>query len=207
MNSAVWARLFDIHHAFDELGVELILVILGLGLAVAPLVILGLDRAGRLSAELKNDLWQRYGSWLVTIPAIAVPILLGAFWAILAVCVLSLLLLSRVCSGDRLFPREADEPAGRAGHLRAHICLSGQLVPSFRGPHSDRHRRDCGGVHVTRSAERLHPARGHGQPQLPAFRNLSGAHLGYLANDESLSILDAALDLQHPDSTTSASRS
>ncbi len=90
MNSAGWARLFDIHHAFDEQGVELILVMLGLGLAVAPLVILGLDRAGRLSAELKNDLRQRYNSWLVAIPAIAVPILLGAFWTILAVCVLSL---------------------------------------------------------------------------------------------------------------------
>ena len=58
---------------------------------IAPLAILGLDRAGRLTTELKEDLWRRYRSWLVMVPAIAVPILLGAFWTILAVCVLSIL--------------------------------------------------------------------------------------------------------------------
>jgi phosphatidate cytidylyltransferase len=85
MNAAARLRLFGIRHAFDEPGVVLILVLLGLGLTVCPLVILGLDRAGRLSPELKNDLWQRYYSWLAMIPAIAVPIVLGAFWTILAV--------------------------------------------------------------------------------------------------------------------------
>src|SRR5208337_3475952 len=90
MNAAARLRLFGIRHAFDEPGVVLILVLLGLGLTICPLVILGLDRAGRLSPELRNDLWQRYYSWLAMIPAIAVPIVLGAFWTILAVCVLSL---------------------------------------------------------------------------------------------------------------------
>ena len=90
MNTAAPLTLFDIGHAFDEPGVVLILVLLGLGLAICPLVILGLDRARRLSTELKNDLWQRYYSWLAIIPAIALPIILGAFWTILAVCVLSL---------------------------------------------------------------------------------------------------------------------
>jgi len=90
MNAAARLRLFGIRHAFDEPGVVLILVLLGLGLTICPLVILGLDRAGRLSPELKNDLWQRYYSWLAMIPAIAMPIVLGAFWTILAVCVLSL---------------------------------------------------------------------------------------------------------------------
>ena len=90
MNAAARLRLFGIRHAFDEPGVMLILVLLGLGLTICPLVILGLGRAGRLSPGLKNDLWQRYYSWLAVIPAIAVPIVLGAFWTILAVCVLSL---------------------------------------------------------------------------------------------------------------------
>ena len=40
---------------------------------------------------MKDDLWRRYRTWLVMVPAIAVPILLGAFWTILAVCVLSIL--------------------------------------------------------------------------------------------------------------------
>ena len=30
-------------------------------LVLSPLVILGLDRAGRLTPSLKADLWQRYG--------------------------------------------------------------------------------------------------------------------------------------------------
>ncbi len=57
---------------------------------ICPLIILGLNRAGRLSAELKQDLWHRYYTWLAMIPAIVAPIILGAFWTILAVCVLSL---------------------------------------------------------------------------------------------------------------------
>jgi phosphatidate cytidylyltransferase len=91
MNSGTWQRLFGFRHGFDDPGVVLIFVLLGLGLVIAPLVILGLDRAGRLTGELKADLWRRYRSWTVMIPAIAVPILLGAFWTILAVCVLSIL--------------------------------------------------------------------------------------------------------------------
>ena len=89
MNAAAWSRLFGIRHALDEPAVVLILVLLGLGLAICPLIILGLDRAGRLSAEMKNDLWQRSISWLA-VTAIVVAVILGAFWTIVAVCVLSL---------------------------------------------------------------------------------------------------------------------
>jgi phosphatidate cytidylyltransferase len=91
MNAATWQRLFGARHAFEEPGVVLISVLVGLGLLLSPLGILGLDRAGKLEPGLREDLWQRYRSWLVMIPAIALPILLGAFWAILAVCLLSVL--------------------------------------------------------------------------------------------------------------------
>ncbi len=90
MNEAARLRLFGVRHAFDEPAVVLILALLGLVLIIYPLIILGLDRARRMSPELKNDLWQRYYSWLTMSPAIAVPIILGAFWTILAVCVLSI---------------------------------------------------------------------------------------------------------------------
>ena len=78
MNAATRQRLFGFRHAFDDPGVVLVLALLGLGLTVAPLVFLALDRAGRLTSELKSDLRRRYRSWLVMVPAIAVPILLGA---------------------------------------------------------------------------------------------------------------------------------
>jgi phosphatidate cytidylyltransferase len=90
MNAATWQRLFDFRHAFDEPIVVVITVLLALGLIVSPLVMLGLERAGRLTPSLKHDLWQRYWSWLVMIPLIVVPILLGAFWTIMAVGLLSL---------------------------------------------------------------------------------------------------------------------
>ena len=90
MNAATWQRLFGFRHAFDEPIVVLITVVLHFLLVLSPLVILGLDRAGRLTPSLKADLWQRYGSWLVMIPVIVVPILMGAFWTIVAVGLLSL---------------------------------------------------------------------------------------------------------------------
>ncbi len=89
MNVAAWTRLFGVRHALDEPGELLILALVALGLALDPLVILGLDRGGMLSTELKSRLWQRYFSWLAIVPAIALPIMLGAFWSILAVCLLS----------------------------------------------------------------------------------------------------------------------
>jgi phosphatidate cytidylyltransferase len=91
MSKATWQRLFGVRHAFDEPAVVLISALLGLGLLLSPLVILGLDRAGKLEPSLRDDLWRRYRSWLVMVPVITMPILLGACWAILAVCVLSVL--------------------------------------------------------------------------------------------------------------------
>jgi phosphatidate cytidylyltransferase len=89
MNADTWQRLFGTRHAFDEPAVVLISIFLGLGLLLSPLVILGLDRAGKLEPELRDDLWRRYRSWLFMVPMLTLPILLGAFWAIASVCLLS----------------------------------------------------------------------------------------------------------------------
>jgi phosphatidate cytidylyltransferase len=90
MNDATWQRLFGARHALDEPLVVVIMALLALGLVISPLIIIGLDRSGRLAPSLKNDLWQRYWSWLVLIPLITLPILLGAFWTMLGVALLSL---------------------------------------------------------------------------------------------------------------------
>jgi phosphatidate cytidylyltransferase len=86
-----WDRLFGYQHAFDERFVVVIVSILGVALAVTPLVILVLDRTGRLDTVLKEDLWRRYRSWLVMVPLVVVPILLGAAWSLLLFTALSLL--------------------------------------------------------------------------------------------------------------------
>ena len=86
-----WDRLFGYRYAFDEPAVVVILSILGIALAITPLAILVLDRTGRLGPDLKADLWRRYVSWLVMVPLVVLPILLGAAWSILFFTILSLL--------------------------------------------------------------------------------------------------------------------
>jgi hypothetical protein len=62
-----------------------------LGLLLSPLLILGLNRAGKLEPDFRDDLWRRCRSWLFLVPMIVLPILLGALWAIVSVCLLSVL--------------------------------------------------------------------------------------------------------------------
>jgi phosphatidate cytidylyltransferase len=89
-NETTWQRLFGWRHALDEPVVVVIVAVLGAALVLTPLVILALDRAGRLGPALKADLQSRYRSWLIMVPLIVLPVLLGAAAAIAAVAVLSL---------------------------------------------------------------------------------------------------------------------
>jgi len=91
MKQETWDRLFDYCRAFDEPAVVVIVGILGIALAAAPVVIVALDRAGRLSPALKDDLRRRYLSWLVMVPIVVLPVSLGAAWSLLAFTLLSLL--------------------------------------------------------------------------------------------------------------------
>ncbi len=98
-----WHRLFGFRHAFDEPLILLVISALCLGLTIAPLIIVVLDRAGRLSASLKSDLWQRYFSWMAMIPLVVVPVLIGAAWTILAVASLCLLCFREFAAATGLF--------------------------------------------------------------------------------------------------------
>ncbi len=86
-----WDRLFGYRHAFDDRVVAVIVSILAAALVITPLAIVILDRTGRLGHDLKGDLRRRYVSWLVMVPLIVVPILLGAAWSLLVLTMLSLL--------------------------------------------------------------------------------------------------------------------
>jgi phosphatidate cytidylyltransferase len=103
MNPIAWARLFDFRPAFHEPAVVVIVGLLVLLLTVTPLVLLLLDRAGRLDSAGKDDLWRRYRSWLIMVPVIALPVLLGAAWTILAVTALSLLCFGEFAAATGLF--------------------------------------------------------------------------------------------------------
>jgi len=103
MNQDTWERLFGARHAFDEPAVVTVVFVLVLGLALAPLAIFLLDRAGRLSPALRSELWRRYLSWLAMIPLVTVPVLLGAAWTILALAVLCLLCYREFAAATGLF--------------------------------------------------------------------------------------------------------
>lgn len=69
------------------------LIAIAAALAVAPVVmlVLGLALGGRLSAEMRRDIWTRYWTWLVITPLVVVPLVLCKFGAVLIVTVVALL--------------------------------------------------------------------------------------------------------------------
>src|SRR5271167_4511152 len=103
MKQSTWDRLFGYRHAFDEPLVVLVVCILVIVLAVAPLAILILDRRGLLVPAVKADLWRRTISSLVMVPLVVLPVLLGAAWTILAFAVLSLLCFREFAGATGLF--------------------------------------------------------------------------------------------------------
>ena len=100
-------RLFGYEHAFDH-DVTVWLTVFGaVLLAIAPLLIFFMSRLRGTDVAHRVELRKRYLSWLVLAPMTVVPVLLGAFWTILSVMLLSLLCYreyARVtgCFRDRL---------------------------------------------------------------------------------------------------------
>lgn len=91
MNEIVIQRWFDYSDAFEQPLTRGVIIAVGGVLALTPLLVFFLGRAGRLTAELRHDLMSRWRSWIWISLAMTIPILLGAAWVILGVLVLSLL--------------------------------------------------------------------------------------------------------------------
>lgn len=100
-------RLFGLSHAFDSEVTLVVTCLVGSLLALAPVVIWGLARLGRIDHKLKKELTTRYLSWLVITPLILVPILLGAAWTILGIAILSLLCYREYARATGLFRDKA----------------------------------------------------------------------------------------------------
>lgn len=84
MNEQTRQRLFDPERAFDHpLTLWLSVGVAGL-LLTAVVAIALLARSGRIEAALRRELWLRTRSWLLLIAAVWLPVLAGAFWAVLA---------------------------------------------------------------------------------------------------------------------------
>ncbi len=90
MNSTTRSRLFDCTQAFADPVTGIVTAGLVGVLVLVPCIFLLLARRGKIAEPLRGELWRRYFSWLVLIPALLVPILLGAFWCILGIGALSI---------------------------------------------------------------------------------------------------------------------
>lgn len=103
MNPEVRDRLFGAEKAFDH-PVTLVVTLALAGVLVVTFVAIWLlGRLGRIDEMLRIELMQRYRSWLVLIPLILVPILLGAAWTIVGVGILSLLCYREYARATGLF--------------------------------------------------------------------------------------------------------
>jgi phosphatidate cytidylyltransferase len=103
MDAATHARLFGFKHAFDHPVTVVVTLSIVAVLIAVPLVFLVLQARGALPASQRHELWMRYFSWLVLVPALLVPVLLGACWTIALVLVLSLLCYREYARATGLF--------------------------------------------------------------------------------------------------------
>jgi len=76
-------------------------------LVLAPVVFELLQRMGRLTPALRKELYARYFSWLVLVPLMAGPILLGRGWTIAALGLLSVLGYREFARATGLFRHRA----------------------------------------------------------------------------------------------------
>jgi phosphatidate cytidylyltransferase len=91
MNQITQERLFGFRHAFDHRVTTALTIAAVALLLLAPLLIMLATRLSKASAQRKTELWDRYRSWIWLAMSILLPILAGAFWAVLGVALLSLL--------------------------------------------------------------------------------------------------------------------
>jgi phosphatidate cytidylyltransferase len=103
MDAATRQRLFGFSHALDSGVVRGVLLAVVVVLALGPVVLWILIAGGKVGPALKQDLWSRYFSWLVLIPLMFAPILLGAAWTIMAVGIMSLVCYREFSRATGLF--------------------------------------------------------------------------------------------------------
>src|SRR5689334_5672241 len=90
MDPATSHRLFNITDALNHPVTRWLLISLLAVLVISPVVIAIISRAGIGGEKLRKDLWDRYKSWLMFIPMMALPVFLGAAATIAAVTLLAL---------------------------------------------------------------------------------------------------------------------
>jgi phosphatidate cytidylyltransferase len=107
MDAASKQRLWGWDHALDAPFVRGFLMGLVVLLVFVPLSILLLQVMGRINPERRRELWARYLSWLVFIPLMVGPLLLGAAWTIAAIALMSLVCYREFARATGMFRQPA----------------------------------------------------------------------------------------------------
>jgi len=94
-------RLFNPAVAFDHPATLPLLIAAVAPLVVAPLVLRLIGP--RMTPDARRETWRRYRPWLVLVPVMAVPVLLGAAWVIAGTAVLSVLCFREFARATGLF--------------------------------------------------------------------------------------------------------
>ncbi len=89
MSESTRNRLFDYTQAFADPVATAVTIALAAVLILVPCIFVVLSRLGKITDPMRGELWRRYFAWLVLIPLLLVPILLGAAWTILGFGALS----------------------------------------------------------------------------------------------------------------------
>jgi phosphatidate cytidylyltransferase len=103
MTPATLERLFGWRRAFDHPVTVALVAVVVAALAVGWIGVALLTRSGKIGGEQAEELRRRVRSWLVLAPAMFVPVLLGAAWAIAGVAILSLLCYREFARATGLF--------------------------------------------------------------------------------------------------------
>ena len=106
MTEQIRKRFVGYHEAFNEPVVVVLVLVMAAILLVARAAIFAPQRAGRLKPELKDELVRRTAAWVVMVPCVMVPVLLGRGWGILLV-MLSLLCYREFARATGLFREKA----------------------------------------------------------------------------------------------------
>ncbi len=100
-------RLFSPIRAFEHPVTYTVTIAVAASLVLAPLVIQGLAKVGRITVARRRQLWVRWQTWMVMAPLVFAPILLGAVWTIAGIGLLSLLCYREYARATGLFREKA----------------------------------------------------------------------------------------------------
>jgi len=103
MNRQSFERLFGMKYALDSGVVKISLLAIFCAFLIAPVFFIALRKAGKIPDRQNEELWKRYRSWLILVPMMAIPVLMGAFWTIMAVGTLSILCYREYARATGLF--------------------------------------------------------------------------------------------------------